>query len=379
MFHIVLSEDLLKSDVYFKGFINNLLDSEKTKKSTTKRNTQNYSEITDIINRDKVFYFLDTTESLSSSSSSSIETISSSEEDTSFKDYTDDSSLKRRTNHLLPINDYNIQNYYNIQNRRYSYDMTSSSPRSNHFNKFKGLNSSQSQSQLNQNIPNVNNINNHLHDNNFTITTTNTTTTTASTINNNNNNNNGNSSVKSVEAGQGNSFLTPYSPIINEYHNEGIRRSRRFSYQSTNDSLDQKRTGNTNSKLNKFPSLIIDSADHSEEEEEEEEEGNALDSSYSNQIQPGKIHSRISKILPSPYEPKSLSKRRALTMPDLTFNHLGLSNSSLSSMGHGLIRVNSTTINRNMKTIHPLSKTTYLIMEVNIRNEKFLIINLRNN
>ncbi|KAG4091858.1 Gpi1-domain-containing protein [Neocallimastix lanati (nom. inval.)] len=325
MFHIVLSEDLLKSGANFKGFNNNFLDSKTTENSDIiKKNIQNYIDTTDIINKDKVFYFLNATESLSSSSSSSIESISSSEEDTSsFKNYVDDSSAKRRVNRLLPINDYNIQNYYNIQNRRYSYDMSYSSPRSIHFNKNKGLNSSQSQNQLNQNTINGNNIN--------------------------------------IDS-QDNSLLSPYSPHINEHIYEERRRTRRFSYQSTNDSFDQKRTIIKNTKCNTFPNLVIDSADNSEEEEEGDVMG--TNNSYQSHSQFGKIHSHMTKLLPSPYEPKSLSKRRALTMPDLSFNHLGMSNSSLSSMNRGLIRVNSTTINEhNKKAFHPLSKTTYLIME----------------
>jgi len=226
MFHIMLSEELLKFGVHLKGSSSNLMENKKTEfygippfKVTPNSNT------IDIINKDKVFYFLNNTDSMFSSSSST-ESISSSEESNSNKDSIDDSSTRRRTNRLLPINDYNIQNYYNIQNRRYSYDLTSSTIRTNNsLYKMRGINSSQTQ------------LNSPLNTN---------------------------------------GFLSPRSPMVSSVdgHPEDRRvsRSRCYSYQSTDESYDQNRTIIRNTKSNTLPNLIIDSVGSSEEDEGEEEE-----------------------------------------------------------------------------------------------------------
>jgi len=312
MFHIVLSEDLLKSGVHLKGSISYIKENKNTENKMNNKvnptlNTQ------DIISKDKVFYFLNATETISSSSSST-ESISSSDDTSSIKDSNIDDS-KRRPNRLLPINDYNIQNYYNIQNRRYSYDMSYSTPRSNSlFNKNKGFGVGQ---------------------------------TPLSPLNNG-----GGKNI--VGVGQDNTFLSPNSYGYNQDIPQHVRQ-RRYSSQSENNSFDNNRPAIKNTKCNTFPNLIIDSAEDSEEDEDEEDNAHSYSGhTNGNHSQSG----HPSRLLLSPYEPRSLSKRRALTMPDLTVGHGRSSN-------HNLIRVNSTTLtDHNIKPVHPLSKTTYLIMEV---------------
>ncbi|ORX48141.1 Gpi1-domain-containing protein, partial [Piromyces finnis] len=315
MFHIVLSEDLLKSGVNLKkGSVLNVKDSNQSteNKMNEKRNTN--LNTMDIINKDKVFYFLNTNETISSASSST-ESISSSDDTSSIKDSTIDDP-KKRTNRLLPINDYNIQNYYNIQNRRYSYDMSYSTPRSNSF-AFKNKKSNGSQGQLQP----------------------------LSLINDN----------KNVD-GQDNGLLSPYSAHFYEYHDdddgEQVPRIRRYSSQSENNSFDNDRTIIKNTKCNTFPNLIIDSA----EESEGDDESNIHNySGHKNGNRSFGDHP--SRLLLSPYDQKSLGKRRALTMPDLTFGHGRNTN-------HNLIRVNSISLtDNNIKPVHSLSKTTYLVME----------------